>query len=334
MFVSSDAMMQGHRRDPALESAPGTFGERRRHARAYASWAAARAGDRYPTLPYGLAVEPPVGDTSVALFALTAEGGDLREVRPRLAGEGEWLDPMLAQVAARLPALVAQRAPLGFEAEVRVGATLRQIRGILLPFADEHGVLAFAQAVFSWKMAADLDAGMAAASRSAVIVAERGEPIRWPARPAIGTRDDRIGVARTWAKLAQIDPVRKAASVQSALSAIFDAMLAANRSESRALIDSVFENGWSMQERETFARMLDQASRLGMGAGMLGALLAHHRDGMDGVADVPAAPAAIAGVAVDFRLVAVEPEVAGLTPRRAAPLAEDTPWGRVAGSVA
>lgn len=317
--------------DPALAPAIGAQGERRRHARALAKWWRAR-GNRFPRLVDGLSDGETGGDTATVLIELTDEGARVAHVGARLDRQHVWPDLLLDQILARAPIVRAQRTPLGFEADAWDGGAATVLRGILLPLADEDGMLRYVQAVLSWKAIAPQSGALAAAFACAEATAGADRPVSWQARPSNALPAERLAVARTWAALAAADPLSRRSSLDAALSAVFDAVLGGADNA----IDSVFE-AFSSSERRRLQLTLSHAMRLGLGAGTLAPLIARYPGGCAAIARleirirkaerVAASAHDDRPAALQMRLVPIARDWMDEERRRAdREIAEGTPW--------
>ncbi|HWI86018.1 MAG TPA: hypothetical protein VNT42_06825 [Sphingomonas sp.] len=296
-------------------SAPGqepiyAFGrERRMHARAYDYWVSLLHGHAMPRLAD---VDPDrlndFSDRSV-MVDVAASGGtptiahvgrELRDeagitpVRPTL----EDVPPgtLLSELLSRFSDIIAYRAPVGFEAEFagRDGGHVLH-RGILLPFADDNGTLASVYGVISWKQLArsepapDIVAAVNSVMKSRPMLVASSA---WGDGPGAAgfvsaplppqPLDQRLAAARTWAALAATDRVRSEASLNAALGAAYDYLVAARSTATltaHKAVRLVFGNDLGRLDRIRYAATLDHADRLGLGPGRLTPWLDNHGGG-------------------------------------------------------
>ena len=190
--------------------------ERRMHVRAYNHWVSLLKGRPYPTIddldPASIA---DFGPHSVLLdFQQGVEDPAIRYLGTTLREECG-LDQSIVRVAdvpsrsllSRLTdhylQIIANRAPIGFEAEFvgsRGHTTL--YRGILMPFSSTGEDIDFIYGVINWKELVDaetqatLDAELHAAVRSAPTpsAAPIGEPTIWADGPSAGFAQETIDV--------------------------------------------------------------------------------------------------------------------------------------------
>jgi hypothetical protein len=155
--------------DAAIDSPPAVApDERRMQVRAYNAWTGL-LDDR--SIPPVSGLDPAAFEFSSNAVLLEFSGGKadppIRYLGDRLAKEcgargavrslGDIPpDSLLARIADNLSRVLADRAPLGFEAEYvnPAGATL-VCRGILLPFSTDERTIDFVYAVINWKERAD-----------------------------------------------------------------------------------------------------------------------------------------------------------------------------------
>ncbi len=153
--------------DPVMETPPvmGAGRERRVSVRAYNYWASLLAGREFPSVSDLNANDiSSFRDSSILLdFTLSAENPVLRyigkglrdesglsttEIRPQdVPGRS-----LLSRLTAHYLEILANRAPIGFEAEfVNTNGKLTMYRGILLPLSDDGQNINFIYGVISWK---------------------------------------------------------------------------------------------------------------------------------------------------------------------------------------
>jgi hypothetical protein len=278
--------------------------ERRMHARAYDYWVSLLAGRRMPSVND---LDPAqLGNFAGHSVLIDLAGG---ERAPVVAFLGHALraeacitssHPVLDDVPAgsllgellhRLPDILAYRAPVGFEAEFvgRTGAPTLH-RGILLPFAGDHGGLGAVYGVINWKQLALLNQApdIVAAVDSALRLppGPRTAPA-WGDGPGAASADDealatpsfdaRLASAREYAQAIASPHGQHPAGLHAALGAAHDLLYAA-RTERRADLDPaavvalVFGADLSRLERERYIANLAHAMRLGLGPGGLATL--------------------------------------------------------------
>lgn len=269
--------------------------ERRMHARAYDYWVSLLRGRRMPQVSEmdpdemrlfadrSVLVDLPVTGAPVIAhlgMALRDEAG-VAAFRPAIEDIPD--RTLLHALLRRLPDIVAHQAPTGFEAEFegRRGGTVLH-RGILLPFADDRGVLASIYGVISWKQVeARMPApDVASAVASAIATRPAAPPAcAWGDGPSAALiaralppqpLEHQLRTARTWAALAETDRMRGDASVHAALSAAYDYLLAARKDgplTTGAVVRAVFGREIGRLDRIRFTATLDHALRLGQGAG-------------------------------------------------------------------
>lgn len=165
--------------EPVMEAPPAIGGdERRMHVRAYNHWVSLLAGRAYPSVDdLDPAEDHDFGPNAVLLdFSAGAANPALAFLGERLAQEcGLDRQPigvaevpersLLSRLTDQYPQIIANRAPIGFEAEfinLRGHGTL--YRGVLMPFSSNDEAIDFIYGVINWKelAAADVAAGIAA----------------------------------------------------------------------------------------------------------------------------------------------------------------------------
>lgn len=157
--------------DPAYDAPPRfrDADERRLHARAYNLWATLQRGRAFPS-PADLDLTELGGFApNSVLLAITLGGGasadggaELRFLGPRLreqAGLGESvpadaLPPgsLAARLVARVPEVLAARAPVGFADEYATSRGSELLcRGILMPLSSDGETIDMIHGVVNWK---------------------------------------------------------------------------------------------------------------------------------------------------------------------------------------
>lgn len=311
-------------REIGIEPPPQIGCERRMHVNAYDYWLSLRRGRLLPAIadlePERLAAFA----ANSVLIDLAPGGwrpgiaflGRTLRREAGLADESCPLDEvpagsMLTALVHRLADITAHRAPLGFEAPIAAAAGDPTLyRGILLPFSDRGDQVDFVYGVVNWRMLAMVDdaADIVAAVGSAL--AGRAGPVPtaspWDDAPvdvAAGARmppqplAHRIGAARTWAALAAHDRARAPAMLHAALGAAYDLLLATTGRaaglaalglrgaiDAAAIVALVFGEDIPRRDAVRYAAVMDHAGRLGLGPGMLAALLDRHSGGIAALA--------------------------------------------------
>jgi hypothetical protein len=287
--------------------------ERRMHARAYDYWVSLLNGRRMPRVRDMDQRRMTSFSARSVLVDLPEQGGapliaylgdDLRTESEILAANPTIDDvrsgTLLAELLRRFSDIVAYEAPVGFEAEFAGRDDMHLLhRGILLPFADDDGRLSAVYGVMSWKQVAAVEPtadiaaaiGSAFASRpNAPVVCAWGDgpgaaltvSASLPPQPLA----QRLAQARTWAALAATDRTRGDASLNAALGAAYDYMIAVRDAAltPRKLVRMVFGADVRRIDRIRFSATLDHAVRLGLGPGRLPAWLDNHDGGHIAVA--------------------------------------------------
>jgi len=272
--------------------------ERRMHARAYDYWVSLLDGRRMPRvrdmdqrrmtsfsgrsvlvdLPEqgGAPVIAYLGDELRAESEIVAANPTLDDVRS---------GTLLGELLRRFSDIVAYEAPVGFEAEFAGRDDTHLLhRGILLPFADDMGRLSAVYGVMSWKQVASVEpAADIAAAIGSVMASRPSAPVvcAWGDGPGAALTvsaslppqplAQRLAQARTWAALAATDRTRGDASLNAALGAAYDYMLAVRDASltPRKLVRMVFGADVRRIDRIRFSATLDHAVRLGLGPGRL-----------------------------------------------------------------
>ena len=304
--------------------------ERRMHVRAYNHWVSLLKGRPYPTIedldPASIA---DFGQHSV-LLDFSAGLDD-----PRIAFLGRTLRDecgldggidhisqvpsrsLLSRLTDHYLQIIANRAPIGFEAEfvgTRGKPTL--YRGILMPFSSDGEQIDFIYGVINWKELVDaatqagLDAELAAA-RAVQPVAEAPVWADGPGSERDGERDEtgltasldhQLSVARESAAAVRAADTRSRAALYRALGRAHDFGLAADgdRDGYQALLDTagvkaqarapmtavaklVFGVDYDKTRLTEFAAVLDHARRHAVDAGALPGFLELQRGGIKAV---------------------------------------------------
>lgn len=140
--------------------------ERRMHLRAYNYWQARLGGRAMPKLSDCADLAEMPFASNMALIDLGKSDQDTRISRigaaleAGVAPQQRATRELFAELLSRLPVVVAQCAPVAFEADMPVIASADAAycyRGILLPLSDETGALAHVLAVMNWRGVNDED---------------------------------------------------------------------------------------------------------------------------------------------------------------------------------
>ena len=296
--------------------------ERRMHVRAYNHWVSLLKGRPYPAIedldPASIA---DFGQNSVLLdFSdglddprLAFLGRSLREecgLEGTIKRIGEVPSrSLLSRLTDHYLQIIANRAPIGFEAEF-VGTRGRPTlyRGILMPFSSDGDCIDFIYGVINWKELVDaatqagLDAELAAAREPAPVWADGPAADRADA-PAHGdTLDNQLAMARESAAAVRAADTRSRAALYRALGRAHDFGLAADadresyaailadarlKTQARApmtpVVKLVFGADYDKTRLTEFAAVLDHARRHGVSPGALPQFLDLHRGGIKAV---------------------------------------------------
>ncbi|WP_299650420.1 hypothetical protein [Sphingomonas bacterium] len=298
--------------------------ERRMHVRAYNHWVSLLGGRPYPMIdrldPASIA---DFGPNSVLLDF--TEGLD----NPRIAYLGRALKEecslegsikrigdvpsrsLLSRLTDHYLQIIANRAPIGFEAEfVSTRGRNTLYRGILMPFSSDGDCIDFIYGVINWKELVDaatqaaLDAELAASRALATV----SEPV-WADGPA-GDREtaagdtlaNQLAMARESAAAVRAADTRSRAALYRALGRAHDFGLAADadgdgyatllrdagvKAQARApmtpIAKLVFGADYDKTRLTEFAAVLDHARRNAVSAGALPQFLELQRGGIKGV---------------------------------------------------
>lgn len=252
--------------DEAIDERPVAIGgdERRMHVRAYNHWVSLLRGRPYPAIqdldPENIA---DFGPNSVLLDftdgienpAIRYLGAALREecgIEGAIAHVGEVPSrSLLSRLTDHYLQIIANRAPIGFEAEF-VGQRGHQMfyRGILMPFASSPEKIDFIYGVINWKevvdpaLQAQLDAEIEASRRAAPHPAPAVQSV-WADGPSAGFDSpasadlphtemafplaDQLMLARESAAAARASDVRGRAALYRALDRAYGFALAAEQ---------------------------------------------------------------------------------------------------------
>jgi hypothetical protein len=255
--------------------------ERRMHVRAYNHWVSLLKGRAYPSIedldPASIA---DFGPHSVLLdFSRGIEDPAIQYLGRALRDECS-LDHSIAHIS-QVPArsllsrltdhylqIIANRAPIGFEAEfVASRGNNTMYRGILMPFSSDADSIDYIYGVINWKELvapaeqAKLDAELAAAVRTAPRASET--PAVWADGPSAGVEAveieeagdaipeslaDRLAIARETAAVARAADTRSRAALYRALGRAHDFALTA-ADDADGLADLLEDAGIAAQAR-------------------------------------------------------------------------------------
>jgi hypothetical protein len=324
-----DRMMAGHAEpvDPEAEPCmdpPPAIGtdERRMHVRAYNYWASLLGGRAFPAIEdlkpatigdfgaHGVLLDFTDGSHDPAIpwlgRALRDEGGHEGPVRT-LADVAD--RSLLSRLTDHFADVVANRAPIGFEAEFEnVRGNHALYRGILMPFSSDGATIDYIYGVINWKevASAGLVAGIAEEVARALPPMPRATVTTpgWadgPSRPADGIvaripLDDaaaRLTAAREAIDLARSTERRARTALYRALGLVYDVMLAENatnpgtvdrspagRQRLYARITELFGRQEPRRQRIRYAAVLAHALRRDIGMGGLRMMLEQQEDGL------------------------------------------------------
>jgi hypothetical protein len=293
--------------------------ERRMHARAYGQWVSLLHGRPLPS----------IADIDPATIAGFATHGVLLDFTqdaadPRIAHIGSALrdesgvEGAIAQVGqvpprsllARLTdhhrQIVADRAPVGFEAEFVGGRGRTTLyRGILMPLSSPgDDAIDYVYGVINGKEVADpavqarLDAELGAAMLAGLQglhdapiwadgphAGEIAPPVDGvPAGPA-ATPDETLATAREAAAALHTADLRRRTVLHRALGHAYDLSLVSDPGAGAAVVALVFGEQHDPAQRATWAAVLDHARRHGVAAGRLAGFI----DGAGGIDAIAAA---------------------------------------------
>ena len=299
--------------------------ERRMHVRAYNHWVSLLKGRPYPSIedldPASIA---DFGSHSVLLdFSAGLDdprvsflGRALRE-ECGLDGGIERISAvpsrsLLSRLTDHYLQIIANRAPIGFEAEF-VGTRGRptMYRGILMPFSSDGEQIDFIYGVINWKELADAATQAALAAELAAAVPATATAPVWADGPGADAADDtspgasldhRLAVARESAAAVRAADTRSRAALYRALGRAHDFGLAAAaepdayaallntagiRAQARAPMTAiaklVFGADHDKARLTEYTAVLDHARRHEVDAGALPTFLELHGGGMKAV---------------------------------------------------
>ena len=301
--------------------------ERRMHVRAYNHWVSLLKGRAYPSIedldPAGIADFAPNSvllDFTRGIDAPTFPylGRALREECGIAQSVSRIADVPARSLLSRLTdhylQIIANRAPIGFEAEfVCTRGVTTMYRGILMPFSSDEDGIDYIYGVINWKEVADaatqaaLTAELAQAVRTAPAVV--ADPVAiWADGP--GANDDspvegladRLALARDGAEALRSADGRSRAALYEALSGAHDFAVAIEDDEegfaelladagiarqARAPMTPVVKLVFGVDHDKTrlteFATVLTHAARAGVRAGELAEYLGGHAGGIKAI---------------------------------------------------
>lgn len=328
--------------------------ERRMHVRAYNHWVSLLRGRAHPSIadldPAGIADFAP---NSVLLdFTRGIEdpsfpyiGRALREE----CGIGQSVThvaevparSLLSRLTDHYLQIIANRAPIGFEAEfVGTRGVTTLYRGILMPFSSDGERIDYIYGVINWKELADqatqaaLAAELAQAVRSAPVAP--ADPVAiWadgPGAEGEGAPEglaDHLALAREGADALRVADGRSRAALYDALSRAYDFALAAADDE-RGFAELLEDAGITRQARAPmtpivklvfgaehdktrlteFASVLTHAARAGVRAGGLGEYLGGYAGGIKAIVAAERAGRRPGGRAARMSALATRPALA------------------------
>jgi hypothetical protein len=322
--------MRGIEHDPGDEIAESTparppeigSDERRMHVRAYNFWVSMLKGRAYPSIedldpedaidfgPHSVLLDFTGGIEDPAITylgdALRRECGLPHEIHSIVDVPSRSL---LSRLTDHYLQIIANRAPIGFEAEFVSQRGLNTLyRGILMPFSSDDDTIDFVYGVINWKELVRPDTAEVPAVEP--VTHEAAVPI-WADGPGGGFEDymgeagageledsllpghnaalaDHLAAARDQAEAAQGARLKSRVALYRALGLAYDFSLLAvarpaeyaelladsgikaqPRAPMTAVIKLVFGAGVDKARATEFAAALAQAQRLGLGAGAL-----------------------------------------------------------------
>jgi len=313
------------REDDAGESLPPVIGgsERRMHVRAYEHWASLLNGRTCPSIQeLDPASISDFGPQSVLLdFSRGIEnpgvaylGRGLREECGIIAGIRTVADvpprSLLSRLTDHALEIIANRAPIGFEAEFSNQSGLPTLyRGILLPFSSDGDTIDYVYGVINWKHAAsdamseELERAVAGAFGGASLLAAK-TPI-WPepeeSEPEQSLQDW-LAAARISADGAARAEGRAHTALYAAIGRAYDFALAADeqpaayatllesegvtvqaRAPMTPIVKLVFGADYDKTRLTEYAAALSFAQREGIASGALGDYLENVEGGLKAI---------------------------------------------------
>ncbi|MDO6413069.1 hypothetical protein Q4F19_01615 [Sphingomonas sp. BIUV-7] len=322
-------------RGTSFEPLPVIASERRLHVRAFNYWRARADGRAMPTLADCADIEtmPFAGRMAIVDLARAGQAARIRSIGSELAAElpaakAGASEGLFAELIRRLPAVATRRTPIGFEADVPDGAESGTCyRGILLPIADETGVIAHVLGVVNWRHLAnrvdEIDGDVSAALASVQDIGfEAKAPSPWsrPVTPEAvrepASSNQRIAMARTWAAMATTDRARGRSHLHAAIGAAHDALSGFEANNSTPMLGWIFGDHADL---EAIERVLAGARKLGITGQALTERLDAHPEGLEGFLAIfkQARPPAHAPITrLRFRLSPIASDLLAQPPRR------------------
>jgi hypothetical protein len=252
--------------------------ERRMHVRAYNHWVSLLQGRAYPSIedldPANIA---DFGPNSVLLdFSMGIEDPTIQYLGASLRSECEVeigikrvaevpSRSLLSRLTDHYLQIIANRAPIGFEAEfVNTRGHNTMYRGILMPFSSDDDTIDFIYGVISWKelLDADAQAQLAAEVDAARVPPPAGRPsLVWADGPGSSFDDDDEDEAS-----APADTVESDASLADRLLLARESAATARAADTRTraslyrALGRAYEFARAAEDdRETYAELLDDA---------------------------------------------------------------------------
>lgn len=274
--------------EPAIE-APPMIGadERRMHVRAYNYWVSLLESRPYPAIddldpahpdfgPHSVLLDFTSGPDNAAILylgdSLRQEGGlssdihAIADVPPR---------SVLSRLTDHYLEIIANRAPIGFEAEyVSHRGIPTMYRGILMPFTSNGDEIDFIYGVINWKDVIEVEIDEDVRRAVADVLAEPPAPL-----PSAPVWADGLGVSRPSEELAQFAPpalepmVFETEALLSPASALYDRLAIARESadalgfseqRSRATLYAALGQAYDFalaaaQDPQSYAEILEDA---------------------------------------------------------------------------
>lgn len=353
-MLGDDGQDSAYDPDPPVAQPKPDIGsdERRMHVRAYNHWVSLLQGRAYPSIedldPANIA---DFGPHSVLLdFSRGIEDPAIaflgRALREECALDVD--TTMISQVPSRsllsrltdhYLQIIANRAPIGFEAEfVSSRGFNTMYRGILMPFSSDEDTIDFIYGVINWKELVDpetqaaLDAEIAASVRAAAPApltapvwadgprAERDE-VEAPETFVASNLADQLMLAQQTAAALRANDIRSRSTLYRALGRAHDFAAAADQDPQgyEALLDRagivlqlrapmtpiaklIFGADYDKTRLTEYSTVLSHARRVGVGVGGLSEFLETFEGGIKGVVKAERAlRAPVAKPAVDHR---------------------------------
>ena len=280
--------------EPAIEAPPMIgLDERRMHVRAYNYWVSLLDGREYPAIDDLDPAHPDFGSNSVLLdFTSGAENAAIRYLGDALCAEGGLSNAVrsiaevpprsvLSRLTDHYLEIIANRAPIGFEAEyVSHRGLPTMYRGILMPFSSNGDEIDFIYGVINWKDVVEVEmddevrravAGVLAeppapqpaapiwaegpsAARQVEVLAQFAPPALNPLSletqglPQAAALYDQLAIARETAEALGFSEQRSRAALYAALGQAYDFALAA-ADDPAAYFEILEDSGLKAQDR-------------------------------------------------------------------------------------